>query len=262
MIKKSLLALALTFSLSACLPYNNAYYANKPGYYPNTYNNYQAPQAQPQANRYQAPVANNFEDELDEIGYNETASVAGGYSAMNQQAAPASQPRKYPTYQEQTQNPMLNSTRGQQPAVYSPNMQPRGPQGVVGVGQSLDYHSQVQPLLQDQQEYKDKSSKLIMPSSWKIAHPSIGKGLELADQAERMNLNKALTSVNIKNPMDVTVGGKPVTVLALMNSSMANSQGMLCKNVYLLQPERSSLNKMWAKFCRNPNWSEWVLTSW
>ena len=261
MIKKSILALALTFTLGACVPYNNAYYGNKPGYYPNNYNNYQAPQAQ--ANRYQAPVANSFEDELDEIGYSESASVVDGYSALNQQPV-----RQMPTYQNQAGNPMLNQAPAQSAPAYNPNMQVRGqqmpqaPQGVVGVGQSLNYHNQVQPVLQTQQDYNAKSSKLIMPSSWKIAHPSIGKGLELADQAERLNLNKALTSVNIKNPKDVTIGGKPVTVLALMNSSMANSQGMLCKNVYLLQPERSSLNKMWGKFCRNPNWSEWVLTSW
>jgi hypothetical protein len=146
---------------------------------------------------------------------------------------------------------------------YNPNLatMPQAPaqnnmqysNGVIGIGDSLD---KVNPL------NRNKDLKLIMPSSWRMAHPSIGKGLELANEAERLEFNRALNNVSVKAPADVFIGGKQATIIALESNVSSNARGFLCKNTYLVKANRDKVEKMWGKFCRHPNWNEWVLTSW
>lgn len=264
MMNKSMLLAVLVIALSGCLPYNNAYYGAKPtGYYQNSYNN----QMQyPYNNAMNQPSSqNNFEDDLEDIGYNANETIDSQYSVMNNaHSIPVQQVKQQTVYQELPQNPMAqqqfrtprtpyyNPSLSQAPQI--PEMQNSRGNGVVGIGNSLE--ARQTPI------NRNEKLKLIMPSSWRMAHPSIGKGLEVANEAERFEFNRVLNIVNVKNPADIFIGAKPVTVIGLTNNGVSNSQGFLCKDVYLLQANRDKVEKMWGKFCRHPNWNEWVLTNW
>lgn len=252
MTNKIIMLIAATLGLSACQPYNS-YYGQ--GYYnQGSYSNYKMPQA-----AYNL-AQTNFEDELAEIGYSDSATLSDPYSMVSTQAPMPLQPQAPISpvggLNQQAQQPVYYNTANASMVA--------GPQGVIGVGQTLAAPVAQSQVFQNQggYAYNAKTSTLIMPDAWRIVHPSIGKGLELTNQTERFELNKALNGVTIKKPEKIILGSKNVTLIGLANASSANSQGFLCKDVYLVKSDRNDINAMWGSFCRHPNWNEWVLTKW
>tara|TARA_Y100001960_G_scaffold334048_1_gene444169 strand:+ start:5990 stop:6754 length:765 start_codon:yes stop_codon:yes gene_type:complete len=254
-MKKVFTLLAMVAGLSACVPYNNYYSQQPAGYYPNaSYNNPYQNQQDSQASLY----SHNYEQSLEMHEDRELDTIA----MMQQSAIPVKEVRQQTVYQEMPQNPMYQAqqTQGLRP-YYNPALVEQSSRGVVGVGQAMPGQT-TKPLPVSTGYKKDGSSKLIVPNAWRMAHPSIGKGLELTNQQERLELNLALNSSTVKETKDVKLSGFPVAIIGLANSSSANSQGFLCKDVYLVKANNSGVERMWSKFCRHPNWNEWVLTAW
>lgn len=244
-MKKIFVLLASIAGLSACVPYNNYYSANRPGYYPNQYPSYNA------ENNYSQSYEKNYMDNnYDERSIDEI-------EMLQQSAVPVQQVRQQTIYQELPQNPSYGMQAQQAQPYYNPAIVPQDARGVVGVGQTLR-----QPVKKDYDQYQRKKSKLIIAHAWRMAHPSIGKGLELADQKERLDLNTAINQASQQNAVEVSLASMPVTIISLDNSSSANAQGYLCKSVYLVKANGNNIEKMWGQFCRHPNWNEWVLTQW
>lgn len=254
-MKKTFILLAMAAGLSACLPYNS-YYAQQPGYYPNaSYNLYQN-----QQDSQAALYSHNYDQTLDMNDDRDLDTLA----MMQQSAIPVREVRQQTVYQELPQNPMYQNSMQQSQGLvpyYNPALVEQNSRGVVGVGQAMSGQT-VKSLPVNSGYDKEGTSKLILPNAWRMAHPSIGKGLELTNQQERLELNLALNSANIKDTKDIKVNGIPVAIISLANSSTANSQGFLCKDVYLVKANKSGIERMWSKFCRHPNWNEWVLTAW
>jgi hypothetical protein len=263
-MKKLVSLTGLVMALAACVPYNNAYYGNRPGYYPSSYANQQMPyQNQPQYNKT-ASVISSYDEFSEMSGYGSDDILSeSAYEELQASAIPVQQSYQQTVYQDMPENPAANQFAQPKTPYYNPNLalQQQAPaqnnmqysNGVIGVGDSLDT---VDPL------NRNKDLKLVMPHAWRMAHPSIGKGLELANEAERLEFNRALNNVSVKAPADVFIGGKQATIIALEGNVTSNSRGFLCKNTYLVKANRDKVEKMWGKFCRHPNWNEWVLTSW
>lgn len=243
-MKKIFVLLVSVAGLSACLPYNNYYSANRPGYYPNQYPSYNA------ENNYSQSYDKGYMDRTEDRSIDELAMV-------QQTAIPVQQLRQQTVYQELPQNPAYGMQVQQAKPYYNPAIGQLESRGVVGVGQTLQ-----KPVSKNYSKPEKRSSKLIIAHAWRMAHPSIGEGLELSDQKERLILNTAINQAATQNPVDINIVGTPVSIISLANSSSANSKGYLCKNVYLVKANGNNVEKMWGQFCRHPNWNEWVLTKW
>lgn len=252
-MKKIFALLIVATGLSACLPYNS-YYSTKPAYYQaGYYDNSQV-------------YSHNFEQGLNE-NYNYNNQNIDEMPIIPENLMQANNQQQN-IYQDFAQTGNINNYPSQSKPYYNPNLMPNSSmpmvnedaRGVVGIGQMLEKNNYTQNS--NSNGYEKSSNKLIVPHAWRMSHPSIGKGLELANQQERLDINKALTMVSIKKPIEIKIAEQNVSVISLANSSSANSNGYLCKDVYLVKANRENVDKMWGKFCRHPNWNEWVLTAW